>query len=116
MQNILILDCVQDVGNIGAIIRTAGAFNIDAVVYTTNKMPDISNNQTVAKLSSGGIEMVKLCQVTNLHRTIENLKKENFWVIGTDANGIDVKNKQIDSLNVSVATGIILWEMIGKYS
>lgn len=152
MQNILALDCVQDVGNIGAILRTAAAFNVEAIIYTTDKMPDISQNATVSKLSSGGIELVKLCCVTNLSRTLENLKKENFWIIGTDAKGQEISkikkqyenskkvlvlgneetgirpniwkicdafasikiNQQIESLNVSVAGGIIMWELFGE--
>lgn len=149
MQNVIALDCVQDVGNIGAILRTAAAFGVEAVIYTTDKMPDIAYNSTVAKLSSGGIELVKLCCVTNLHRTLENLQKENFWIIGTDANGEPLRtiatqyekskkvvvfgneengikpsirkscdvfasikiDKQIDSLNVSAAASIVMWEM-----
>lgn len=90
MKNIIALDCVQDVGNIGAILRSAAAFGVEAVIYTCDKMPNIIENQTIAKLSSGGIELVKMCQVTNLHRTLQNLQKENFWIIGTDANGEDV--------------------------
>lgn len=154
MQAVIALDCVQDVGNIGAIIRTAAAFNIGAILYTTDKMPDIANNPTVHKASSGGIELVKLCSVVNLHRTLENLKKNNFWVIGTDMLGTNVnhvaekyKNEKkvivlgneehgmraiiksscdiitnipiqpaIESLNVSVAAGILMYTIYGKTS
>jgi len=152
MNNILALDCVQDVGNIGAILRTAAAFGVEAVIYTTDKMPDIAHNPTVSKLSSGGIELIKLCCVTNLSRTLELLQKEDFWIIGTDATGQPLSeiqkqyqnskkvvvlgneengikpsvgkvcdafasiniNPDIDSLNVSAAAAIVLWELFGK--
>ncbi len=152
MKNIIALDGVQDVGNIGAILRSAAAFNVDAVIYTNDKMPDLSTNASIAKFSSGGVELVKLCQVVNLHRTLQSLQKENFWIIGTDANGEDVSqisrqymtakkvvvfgneetgirasirkscdvfasikvNPSIDSLNVSAAAAIVMWEMFGK--
>jgi len=152
MKNIIALDCVQDVGNIGAILRTAAAFGVEAVIYTSDKMPDIAQNPTISKLSSGGIELVNLCCVTNLHRTLENLQKQNFWIIGTDASGESLSSistqyesskkvvvfgneesgikpsirkscdvfasikidKQIDSLNVSAAASIVMWEMFGK--
>ncbi|MDA0617097.1 MAG: 23S rRNA (guanosine(2251)-2'-O)-methyltransferase RlmB [Proteobacteria bacterium] len=152
MKNIIALDGVQDVGNIGAILRSAAAFNVDAVIYTNDKMPDLSTNPSISKFSSGGVELVKLCQVVNLHRTLQNLQKENFWIIGTDANGEDVSqisrqymtskkvvvfgneetgvrasirkscdvfasikvNPSIDSLNVSAAAAIVMWEMFGK--
>ncbi|MFT4967385.1 MAG: 23S rRNA (guanosine2251-2'-O)-methyltransferase [Candidatus Deianiraeaceae bacterium] len=87
MKKIIALDGVHDVGNIGAILRSAVAFGVDAVIYTKDKMPDIANNPAIAKLSSGGIELIKLCKVVNLDRTLSNLQKEGFWVIGTDANG-----------------------------
>ena len=92
MKNIIALDCVQDVGNIGAILRSAAAFGVEAIVYTKDKMPNISRNATVAKHSSGGMELVKLCEVTNLHRSLQNLQKNSFWVVGTDANGEAVQN------------------------
>lgn len=152
MQNIIALDGVQDIGNIGAILRCAAAFGVDAVIYTKDKMPNVSNNQSIAKLSSGGIELVKLCEVTNLHRTLQNLQKEGFWIIGTDANGEPIQNivkhyknsknvivfgneengiklqirkscdvfasiainSQIESLNVSAAASIIMWEMFKR--
>lgn len=92
MQNIIALDGVQDIGNIGAILRSAAAFGVQAVIYTKDKMPNIAKNPSAAKLSSGGLELIKLCEVTNLHRTLQNLQKEGFWVIGTDANGEPIQN------------------------
>lgn len=148
-KNIIALDAVQDIGNIGAILRSAAAFGAQVVIYTEDKMPDIAENSAVTRLSSGGIELIKLCKVVNLHRTLQSMQKQNFWVIGTDANGEDVSqisiqykslkkivvfgneevgikpiirktcdvfasvkiNPEIDSLNVSAAAAVVMWEM-----
>ena len=151
MTKILALDCIQDIGNIGAIIRTAAAFGVQAVIYTNDKMPNIAANPVVCKASSGGVELVKLCPVVNLARTLENLKKQGFWVFGADMNGTNAtqiaqkyKNDrkvivlgneetgmrqgvkticdeitsipitpEIESLNVSVAGGVLMYALFG---
>ncbi len=142
----LILDSIEDVGNFGSILRTACAANVDAVFIRDKNQVEI--NEAVTKISMGATHLIKICKVTNLNNLIMNLKKLNFWVIGTDlqtnknydqvdyngniaivmgseSDGISelvkkncdelVKinmSSKIQSLNVGVATGIILFHIL----
>ncbi len=82
--NIVICDQINDPHNIGAIIRSAAAFNIGTVILTINHCPN--ENSTIAKVASGGLEFIKFIVVNNISNTIDKLKKIGFWVIGLDSN------------------------------
>lgn len=147
---VLILDEIQDVGNLGAILRSADAFNVDAIIYKKNNQANPFND-VVIKTSTNAISYLKLCEVANLSNTIEKLKKIGYWVYtsaldknATPYNKIDFSNKSIfivgneqkgvsplviknsditmyipqyghvQSLNVSVATGILLAQYWNK--
>jgi len=79
---ILMLDQITDVHNIGAIIRSAEAGGVDAIIIPKHRSAKI--NGTVAKTSSGAIEHVNIIEVTNLTNTLEYLKEKGFWTVGTD--------------------------------
>ncbi|MBE6448843.1 MAG: 23S rRNA (guanosine(2251)-2'-O)-methyltransferase RlmB [Alphaproteobacteria bacterium] len=79
---ILILDQVTDPQNIGAIIRSAVAFNTLAIIIQDKNSPPETG--TMAKASAGMIEHLPIIRVTNLSRAIEQLKKAGFWTIGMD--------------------------------
>ena len=79
---IVILDQLTDPHNLGAILRSCDAFNVIGVIY--KKHNSVSLNGTVAKVSTGAINFVNCCEVTNLTRAIEALKKNGFWVVGLD--------------------------------
>ncbi len=79
---VLMLDGITDPHNFGAIIRTAEAGGVAGIIIPKNRSASI--NSTVAKVSSGAIEYVKVVEVTNLRNTIEKLKKQGFWTVGTD--------------------------------
>ncbi len=83
-QLVVILDKLNDPNNLGAIIRSCDAFGVDAVVIPKNR--SISVTDTVVKISTGAIEYVKICTETNVNQTIDYLKKNGFWIIGTDAS------------------------------
>lgn len=80
--NIAILDQITDPHNIGAIMRSAAAFNIDALIVPDMNTP--SHNGIIAKIASGGLEHVSTIRVKNLTNAIEELKKQGFWVVGLD--------------------------------
>jgi 23S rRNA (guanosine2251-2'-O)-methyltransferase len=84
VQRFLILDGIEDPHNLGAIMRTAEATQLDAILMS--KKGQVPLNATVAKVSSGAIEHVPVCLVSNINQAILNLKKANVWVIGTDGN------------------------------
>ncbi|NCA96655.1 MAG: 23S rRNA (guanosine(2251)-2'-O)-methyltransferase RlmB [Bacteroidia bacterium] len=143
---ILILDALKDPHNLGAILRTCDAFGVDGIII--KKHEQVPLNATVAKVSTGAIDYVKVCVETNLSNTIQKLKDAGFWIIATDGgakdNYTDVDCKRplalimgsegegvsrllvqrsdyvvkipmtghVNSLNVSVAAGILISSII----
>jgi 23S rRNA (guanosine2251-2'-O)-methyltransferase len=78
----LMLDSITDPHNLGAILRSAEAFGVTAVILPKDRSASIT--PTVVKVSAGAIEHVRLVEVTNLHRTMLEMKKKNIWVVGLD--------------------------------
>lgn len=148
---ILMLDEIQDLGNLGAILRTADAFNVDAVIYKSNNQAN-PFNEIVIKTSTNAVSYLTLCEVTNLNQAIEKLKNHGFWIyascldndstnyhnqsyanktvliVGNEHKGVSqlvLKNSDVkihipqfgnvQSLNVSVATGILLADYRTKH-
>jgi len=142
---IVVLDHIEDPHNFGAIIRTCEAAGVDGIIIPNDRSVEV--NGTVVKTSAGTTESIKIVRVTNIVNTIKELKKQGFWIFGTDINGeeydkLDYKGKtaivcgnegigmsrlvkdncdfiasipmqgNVNSLNASVATGIILFEAI----
>ncbi|MDF9825544.1 23S rRNA (guanosine2251-2'-O)-methyltransferase [Breznakia sp. PF5-3] len=79
---LVMLDGIEDPHNLGAILRTCDAVNVDGVIIGKHRSVEL--NATVAKVSTGAIDHVPVCKVTNLSKTLQSLKDEGFWVIGTD--------------------------------
>jgi 23S rRNA (guanosine2251-2'-O)-methyltransferase len=143
---LLILDSVQDPHNLGAILRSADAAGVHAVITTKDKAVGIT--AVVSKVASGAAETIPFIQVTNLARTIEYLKEKNIWiygaageakqtlyqvnlkgsvaiVLGAEGDGMRRLTKEscdvllkipmygnVSSLNVSVAAGVFLFEVV----
>jgi 23S rRNA (guanosine2251-2'-O)-methyltransferase len=143
---VVILDGVEDPRNLGAILRTVECAGADGVFIPDRRAAGLTD--VVAKASAGASEHVKIAQVTNVNRLIEELKSRNIWVVGTSADAkmnytqwdwtqgsalvmggegkglhrlvaenCDVLVKipllgKIDSLNVSVAAGVVLYEAV----
>lgn len=82
---IVILDHLEDPHNFGAIIRTCEAAGVTGIIIPKDR--SVSVNSTVMKVSAGALEMVKICQETNLGQSIDYLKKNGFWIVGTDMKG-----------------------------
>ncbi|MDR7417693.1 MAG: 23S rRNA (guanosine(2251)-2'-O)-methyltransferase RlmB [Armatimonadota bacterium] len=79
---LLLLDGIEDPGNLGAILRSADAAGVHGVVIPRHRTARLT--PAVAASSAGAIEHVPVAQVTNLARAIERLKAEGVWVIGAD--------------------------------
>ncbi len=143
---IVVLDGVEDPHNLGAILRTADAAGADGVVIPERRAVGVT--ATVAKASAGASEHLPMAKVTNIARTLEELKDKNLWIVGLDERGVqtydsldyrmdcaivlgsegkgvhDLVAKKCDflvsipmlgkvsSLNVSVAAGVVLYEIV----
>ncbi len=144
---VIALDSLQDPHNIGAIIRSAHASGVDAVLATRERSAPIGG--TAAKSAAGAMAHLDICQVTNLAQSLQSLKDAGAWifgavkdadaqslyqsdlvlpacvVVGSEGSGIRplVKKQcdvllsipmegQLDSLNSSVAAGVIMFEML----
>lgn len=99
---LLILDCVQDPHNLGAILRTADAAGVHAVVAPKDKAVGIT--ETVRRISVGAADHVAFAQVTNLARTMERLKQAGVWLVGTS----DRATKSIYDLDLKGPLAIVL--------
>ena len=77
---LLVLDAIQDVNNLGSLLRTAEAAGIHGVIIPAHRSAEV--NATVVKTSAGASEHLLIAQETNLTRTIDDLKKQNVWVVG----------------------------------
>ncbi len=142
----VILDHIEDPHNFGAIIRTCEAAGVDGIIIPKDRQVGV--NATVMKTSVGTLDHMKICQVTNLGSTIDYLKEQGFWIVGTaledsvDYRNIDYSGKialiignegsgisklvrkkcdfiakipmygTTNSLNASVASGIMIYEVI----
>lgn len=81
---LLILDGITDPQNLGSCFRVADAMAVDAIIVPKNKSAGI--NYTVSKVACGSDHAIPYITVTNLANTINYLKKQNIWILGTDAN------------------------------
>lgn len=142
---IFLLDGIEDPHNLGAIIRTANLCGAHGVIILKRRAVGLT--ATVAKASAGAINYTPVAKVTNMTKTIEELKKQGLWfvcahmggesmyrlnlsgpiglVIGNEGEGVSrlVKEQcdyvasipmfgQIDSLNASVACGVLAYEIV----
>lgn len=142
---IFLLDNIEDPHNLGAIIRTANLAGAHGVIIPKNRAAGLT--ATVAKSSAGALNYTPVAKVTNLSKTIEELKKKGLWfvcadmngtcmydlnlkgpiglVIGSEGEGVGrlVREKcdyvasipmkgDIDSLNASVAAGVLAYEIV----
>ena len=90
---IVMLDNLQDVHNLGAIIRTCECVGVDGIIYKKNN--SVRVNDTVGKIASGALEYVKIAEVTNLVNTLKYLKEKGYWIVGSAGEG-DTLYNQID--------------------
>lgn len=142
---VILLDDIEDPHNLGAIIRTANLAGAHGVIIPKHRASGLT--ATVVKTSAGALNYTPVAKVTNISKTIEELKKEGMWfvcadmggttmydldlkgsiglVIGNEGKGVSrlVKEKcdfvasipmfgDIDSLNASVATGVLAYEIV----
>lgn len=81
----LLLDEIEDPHNLGSIMRTADATGAHGIIIPKRRAVGLT--ATVAKASTGAIEHIPVVRVTNMARTIDELKERGVWIVGTDAKG-----------------------------
>jgi 23S rRNA (guanosine2251-2'-O)-methyltransferase len=81
----LLLDEIEDPHNLGSIMRTADAVGAHGIIIPKRRAVGLT--ATVAKASTGAIEHIPVVRVTNMARTIDDLKERGIWIAGTDASG-----------------------------
>ena len=84
---LVILDELEDPHNLGAIIRTAECTGVHGVIVPKRRSASLS--YTVGKASAGAVEYMRVARVTNIAKTIDELKARGVWVYGADMNGTD---------------------------
>ena len=87
---VVVLDHLEDPHNFGAIIRTCEAAGIHSIIIPKDR--GVSVNSTVMKTSAGALEHVNVAMVNNLVKTIDDFKKNGFFVYGADMNGHNYKD------------------------
>lgn len=90
---LIVLDGVEDPHNLGAIIRTADAAGADGIVIPDRRAAHVTG--TVSKASAGASEYLPVAKVTNINRTLEDLKEANIWTIGLDERA-DKSYEEVD--------------------
>ena len=100
---IVILDGIQDVHNLGAIIRTCECAGVDGVIYKSHNAVKV--NDTVAKVASGALEYMKVAEVTNLVNTIKELKKNGYWIVGSAGEAEQFYNEISYDMNTVLVIG-----------
>jgi len=81
---ILMFDGIEDPHNLGAMLRIADAFNVVGIIIKKNSQVPL--NATVAKVSTGAINYVKVSEVSNLNNAIRTLKDNGYWIVSTDGD------------------------------
>lgn len=100
---IVALDGLEDPHNLGAILRTCEAANVDGVIIPKNR--SVKLNNTVAKVSAGAIEYVKVVEVVNLTQTFQYLKEKGYWIVGAER---DEKSKTIWDIKYDMPTVLVI--------
>jgi len=99
---VLALDQITDPHNVGAILRTAAAFAVDAIITTDRHAPEFSG--VLAKAASGGLEHVPIVEVVNLARALDQLGAAGYLRVGLDSEG----SESLDKTPLSRPTVLVL--------
>jgi 23S rRNA (guanosine2251-2'-O)-methyltransferase len=100
---LIVLDQVTDPHNVGAILRTARALGALGVIMTDRNAPPLSG--VLAKAASGALEDLPIWKVTNLARTLEELKDKGFWTVGLDERAPKTLSQSDLPLKIALVMG-----------
>jgi len=100
---LLILDGIEDPQNFGSLIRTAEACGVQGILIPKDRAVGVT--PAVIKASAGAAAHIPVVRVTNLANTLEDLKKEGFWIVGADARGEKSVYEMTFDMNVGLVIG-----------
>jgi 23S rRNA (guanosine2251-2'-O)-methyltransferase len=100
---LVVLDGVEDPHNLGAIIRTADAAGADGIVIPERRAVGVTG--TVAKASAGASEWLPVARVTNIGRTVEDLKSRNIWTVALDERGTQFHDELDWNMDCAIVLG-----------
>lgn len=103
MPFILILDGIEDPHNLGSIIRTAETAGVHGIIIPKRRAASV--NSTVAKVSAGAVEYMKIARVNNINETIRYLKQQDIWICGTDMQTNTYYNQQDFKIPLALVIG-----------
>jgi len=99
---LVVLDGVEDPHNLGAVIRTAHAAGAAGIVIPERRAAGVTD--VVAKAAAGALEHLPVIRVTNINRTLEDLKERGYWIYGLDERGAE----DYDRVELSAPTALVL--------
>ena len=95
-------DGIEDVHNLGSIIRVAECAGANGVIIPANKSASVT--EAVIRISAGAAEHIKVAKVNSLTRTVEELKKAGYWLYALEADGEDIYKSDLSG-NVALVIG-----------
>jgi 23S rRNA (guanosine2251-2'-O)-methyltransferase len=99
---LVVLDGIEDPHNVGAILRTADAAGVDGVIRQSRRAASLTG--AAAKASAGAVAHVRIAEVVNIARSVEELKDAGVWTVGLDAEA----DTAYDEVDFTVPTAIVL--------
>ena len=131
---VVLCDGIEDVHNLGSIIRVAECAGADGVVIPSNNSASVTD--AVVRISAGAANHIRVAKVNSINRAVDELKKQGYWlyaleadgkniydadlsgniaiVVGGEDSGVRRLTREVNSLNASVALGIAAYEAVRK--
>ena len=99
---VILCDCIEDVHNLGSIIRVAEVVGADGVIIQSTNSASVT--EAVIRISAGAANHVKVAKVNSINRAVDELKKKGYWLYALEADGTDIYSTDLSG-NVALVIG-----------
>ena len=99
---VVLCDGIEDVHNLGSIIRVAECAGADGVIIPSNNSASVTD--AVIRISAGAVNHIRVAKVNSINRAVDRLKQENYWVYALEADGTDIYKSDFSG-NVALVVG-----------